>query len=115
MKEFIEELEYNKQINEEKGIDNIVGINYVIERLYDINKTILYQAYINEIKFYIDCEKEYDSVKNNEYGVLDYLNSLTNEDLGNVADAMLSDDYLNEQLNNTIAEYLYKNFKGDKK
>lgn len=52
MKEFIEELKHNKQINEEKGIDNIVGINYVIERLEDIRKnshTIGYKDKLNKI------------------------------------------------------------------
>ena len=113
MKSFIEELEFNRDVNLLKGLENRVDIDYVIERLKEINETILYQAYVNEIKFYIECEKEYDSVKNNENGVLDYLNSLDNEDLGSIADNMLNDDYLNEQLNNTIGEYLYKYNKGE--
>lgn len=112
MKKFIEELKHNRDVNIKKGLENRIDIDYVIERLEDINKTILYQAYINEIKFYIECEKEYDSVKNNENGVLDYLNSLTNEDLGCIADAMLSDDYLWDQMNISIEEYLYMDFKG---
>ena len=36
MKEFIDELKYNKQINIEKGLENRVDIDYVIERLEDI-------------------------------------------------------------------------------
>lgn len=114
MKEFIEELKYKKNVNIDNGLENKIDIDYVIERLYDINETILYQAYINEIKFYIECQKEYDSVKNNENGVLDYLNSLTNEDLGCIADNMLYNEYLSEQINATIGEYLYMDFKGDR-
>lgn len=68
---------------------------------------MLKQAYINEIKFYIENEKEYDEVKNNKNGVLDYLNSLTDEDITKMADEMVNDDYFNEQLNETIANYLY--------
>ena len=37
MNEFIEELEYNQKINFEKGLENRVDIDYVIERLKDIN------------------------------------------------------------------------------
>lgn len=38
MKEFIEELEHNQKVNEEKGLANVVDIAYVIERLKDIQK-----------------------------------------------------------------------------
>ena len=41
MKEFIEELKYNQNINFEKGLENIINIDYVIERLEDINKFLL--------------------------------------------------------------------------
>ena len=37
---------------------------------------ILRLAYIREIMRYIEDEKSYTSVQNNENGVLDYLNSL---------------------------------------
>lgn len=103
MKSFIEELEFNRDINMLKGLENRVDIDYVIERLKEINNHRLYQAYINEITSYIECEKEYDSVKNNENGVLDYLNSLQYADISEIADKMINDDYFNEQLNNTIA------------
>lgn len=36
MKEFIEELKYNQNINFEKGLENGVDITYVIERLEGI-------------------------------------------------------------------------------
>lgn len=38
MKEFIEELKYNQSVNLEKGLENRVNIDYVIERLEDIDK-----------------------------------------------------------------------------
>ena len=71
---------------------------------------LLYLAYVNEIMFYIQNEKEYDSVKNNENGVLDYLNSLQYADFCIIADKMINDDYLSEKLNETIKEYVYEKF-----
>lgn len=41
MMEFIEELKYNQKINYEKGIENRINIDYVIERLEDIQKELL--------------------------------------------------------------------------
>lgn len=38
MKEFIEELKYNQNINLKKGLENRIDIDYVIERLEDIKK-----------------------------------------------------------------------------
>lgn len=41
MQEFIEELKHNQKINFEKGLENRINIDYVIERLEDINKFLL--------------------------------------------------------------------------
>lgn len=41
MKEFIEELKYNKQININKNLENRINIDYVIERLEDIQAKLL--------------------------------------------------------------------------
>lgn len=41
MQEFIEELKYNQNINLEKGLENRVDIDYVIERLEDIKNELL--------------------------------------------------------------------------
>ena len=38
MKEFIDELKHNQNINIEKGLENRIDIDYVIERLEDIQK-----------------------------------------------------------------------------
>lgn len=40
MKEFIEELKYNQNINFEKGLENRIDIDYVIERLERINTKV---------------------------------------------------------------------------
>lgn len=36
IREFLQELEYNQNVNFEKGLENRVDIDYVIERLKDI-------------------------------------------------------------------------------
>ena len=38
LKEFIKELEYNQNINIEKGLENRVDIDYIIERLKEIKE-----------------------------------------------------------------------------
>lgn len=38
LEEFIKELEYNQNINIKKDLENRINIDYVIERLKDINK-----------------------------------------------------------------------------
>ena len=58
MEEFIEELKHNREVNIEKGLENRVDIDYVIERLEseeDKLKNIL--NYINDI---IDNNDEVD-------------------------------------------------------
>ena len=52
MKEFIEELKHNRNVNIDKGLENRVDIDYVIERLEDIRKkvhTIGYKDKLNKI------------------------------------------------------------------
>lgn len=69
MEEFIEELKHNQQINIEKDLENRVDIDYVIERLEDIEKelhTMSYKDKIEEIiketdKLIIDKLDEYDT------------------------------------------------------
>lgn len=41
LNEFIEELKHNQKINIEKGLENRVNIDYVIERLEDIKKELI--------------------------------------------------------------------------
>lgn len=113
MQKFINELKNNKDVNFKNWLanrididmENAVNIDYVIERLEHIN--LLKSAYINEIEVFIENEKEYDSVKANENGVLDYLNSLNDDDFDKIADEMINDDWFNEKLNETLNEYIY--------
>ena len=44
MKEFIEELKYNQNVNFEKGLENRIDIDYVIERLESLNTQKLFEA-----------------------------------------------------------------------
>lgn len=52
MMEFIEELKHNQNINIKNNLENRVDIDYVIERLEDIQKellkTIEIESYIND-------------------------------------------------------------------
>ena len=52
MKEFIEELKYNQNVNIKKGLENRVDIDYVIERLEFIDsfltKNVEYFRYHNK-------------------------------------------------------------------
>lgn len=41
MMEFIQELKHNQKINIKKGLENRINIDYVIERLEDIQKELL--------------------------------------------------------------------------
>lgn len=45
MQEFIEELKHNQNNNFEKGLENRVNIDYIIERLEDIKKELLENMY----------------------------------------------------------------------
>ena len=49
MKEFIEELKHNQQINIEKDLENRVDIDYVIERLEDIRENSHNMTYAQKI------------------------------------------------------------------
>lgn len=66
------------------------------------------EKYIKEIiKSYIEIEKCYDSVQNNENGILDYLNSLNDNDLEEIAKDIYCDTELMETLESTINYYLF--------
>ena len=65
------------------------------------------ESLMQDIRYFIDDEKEYDSVKANENGVLDYLNSLDETDIRDIANEILNDDYFIQQLMNEINDYVY--------
>lgn len=92
MREFIEELKYNKKINEEKGLENRVDVDYVIEKLEEIDKCLTEEIdnlikYSKENVNYMDdmlkdCENK-DLVKARKRTYEDYLVIMNNikEDL----------------------------------
>ena len=49
MKDFIEELKHNRNVNIEKDLENRVDIDYVIERLEDIRKNSHNMTYAQKI------------------------------------------------------------------
>ena len=64
MKEFIEELKHNQNINFEKGLENRVDIDYVIERLEDIKENLLNNIYYFEYHSKNLTNKQYEKVVN---------------------------------------------------
>lgn len=60
-----------------------------------------------DVRTYIENELEYDSVKNNKNGVLDYLNSLTDEDINKIEDNVRNDIELQDLINTIIDWHLY--------
>lgn len=65
MKEFIEELKYNQNINFEKGLENRIDIDYVIERLERINTKVydnggLLLGNIDDVIKYVKTQIEKD-------------------------------------------------------
>lgn len=62
MREFIEELKHNQNINFEKGLENRVDIDYVIERLEEIDKKLLDNIYYFEYHSKNLTNKQYEKV-----------------------------------------------------
>jgi len=103
MNEFIKELENNQKINLEKGLENKVDIDYVIQRLKDINTL---RDYIKgEVEFNIenyvndDCNNEEDK---------ELVHNISDDDLDLMVDKIDDNDWLwdniNMSLNNAIAD-----------
>lgn len=104
LKEFIQEVEHNIEVNKEKALENRIDLDYVLERLKDI-------------------EKEYKSVSNYERGILEeieyvieeevinetknaYIQDIPTKELERIATLIVDDDELNCVLNETILWYL---------
>lgn len=76
MKEFIEELKYNQNINFEKGLENRVDIAYVIERLENITNPVYDNGYqilsnVKGMKKYINKCIQYNIDEQEEHKELD--------------------------------------------
>lgn len=104
MEDFIKELENNKEVNIKNNLENRVDIDYVIERLKDIQSNIWYEVYEGEINFVME------NIINDEdwYGkdYIDKILKLKDKDIKEIAEYLLDDDELNEVMNNTIEYYL---------
>lgn len=103
MRKLIEELKNNAKINKEKGLENVVNIDYIIERLENIN---VYEENIkNEIYFNIE------NIVNDDYiaeEIREKLIKLTDNDIQPIVDSIMYDDYVNSRFNELIESELYK-------
>ena len=104
LKEFIQEVEHNIEVNKEKALENRIDLDYVLERLKDIEKEYKsvsnYQRGIrDEIDYVIETEV-------NENIEKEYLTEIPNEELDRIATLIVDDDELNCVLNETILWYL---------
>lgn len=103
MKELLEELKHNKNINMAKGLPNVVDIDYIIERLEDI---YVYEEYIkNEIYFNVETMINDDYINEEDKEKLAKLND---EDIQPIIDDIMYDDYRNSSLNSDIQFELNK-------
>lgn len=103
MKELLEELKYNKGINEQKGLPNVVDIDYIIERLQDIN--IYEEHFKNEIYWNIETMINDDYIEEDKREKLVKLND---NDIQPIIDKLMYNDYLNNVINEEITYNLNK-------
>lgn len=113
MREFIEELENNQKINLEKGLENRVDIDYVIERLKNIS---IYRELIkNEIEFNIE---NYVNDDCNDYQDKELIYNISDDDLDLMIDKIDDNDWLwdniNMSLNDAITDEI-ENYLNDKR
>lgn len=102
MQEFIEELKNNQKINFEKGLENRVNIDYVIERLESIN--ILREYIKNEIDFNIET---YVNDEFNDYQDKELLYNMKDDDLNLMIDKILDSKYPMDTINETLNDAIY--------
>ena len=82
MKELLEELKRNREINLEKGIENRVDIDYIIERLEDVDvyRDLCITMIENAIEDLIN-----DELYMNNENMMNNISKLDNEDIRNMA------------------------------
>ena len=99
--EFIKECEHNIKVNEEKGFENRIDLDYVLDRLKDvqIGESYYSKGIREEIDFVIENEVNFDET-------LNYLLDYTEEDLDNIKNEVIDDDELNAVMYDTIKYYL---------
>lgn len=79
MREFIEELENNQKINLEKGLENRVDIDYVIERLKNIDMNNRSTCKFFEDVVY-DITEDYRTNENKKYDIEKTVENLIDDD-----------------------------------
>ena len=108
MDKLIKELEYNQKINLEKGLPNIVAIDYIIERLKEIDPVKQYIT--NEINYNIESLVNENYMEQDEE--LKKLENLTDKDIENITELIYDQDWLwdiiNENMNEAIKSELYQ-------
>jgi uncharacterized FlaG/YvyC family protein len=97
MNEFIKELENNQKINLEKGLENKVDIDYVIQRLKDINTL---RDYIKgEVEFNIE---NYVNDDCNDYQDKELVHNISDDDLDLMVDKIEDNDWLWDNINMSL-------------
>ena len=103
MEELIKELENNAKINKEKGLENVVDIDYIIKRLNDIS---VYKEFIkNEIDFVIEYMIEDDFL---DEETREKIEELSEEDINDILSEIEEDDNVWGQLNEDIEYFINK-------
>lgn len=112
MDELIKELKENQKVNKEKGLPNIVAIDYIIERLKEIN--ILWEYIRGEVKWNIETLINENYMENDKQ--FKKIESLTDKDIDNITNLVYNTDWLwddlnestNNAINNEIKYYINK-------
>ena len=112
MDELIKELKENQKVNKENGLPNIVAIDYIIERLKEIN--ILWEYIRGEVKWNIETLINENYMENDKQ--LKKIESLTDKDIDNITNLVYNTDWLwddlnestNNAINNEIEYYINK-------
>ena len=103
MFDLIKELENNAKINKEKGLENVVDIDYIIDRLKKIG---IYEEFVKgEIDFVIE------NMINDEYlgeETKAKIMALNEEDINDILSEIEEDDNVWGQLNEDIEYFINK-------
>ena len=109
MKEFIEMLKYNQNINFEKGLENRIDIDYVIERLEEIEKAENISPYWKVSK--CEVETAIEDIYNDDYTDEETQKKLTNlkdEDLNRLINSVYNDGECWADIYNCARWYVFK-------
>ena len=112
MDKLIKELEYNQKVNLEKGLPNIVAIDYIIKKLKEIDP--IRQYITNEINYNIESLVNENYIEEDEE--LEKLKKLTDKDIENITELIYNQDWLwdiinenmNEAIENELCNYINK-------